>query len=178
MDEYSINDTAAFVMQLQKKLRSIAKWTDNAALSVAVDGVYDEGTGNAVKSFQSLYGLGVSGVADRETWEAVDREYRYLREIFGKSRSISPFPDGDAFVLSVGDRSDLVLLVQIMLNELRLFYDGYGFIPQNGRYNLSTRVAVREFQERGGLEPTGSVDRPTWNRLAEEYDLALRTDTK
>ena len=61
-----------------------------------------------------------------------------------------------------------------MVNELRLFYDLYGFIPPNGRYSSVTESAVREFQRAGGLEETGRVDRLTWNRLAEEYDIALR----
>ena len=174
LDEFNINNSKANVMQLQKKLRSLSRFTDDPALSVAVDGAYDESTRNAVKYFQSLYGIEETGVVDFVTWKAVDDEYRYYSEVFGKSLSISPFPDNDAFSLSVGDRSDLVLIVQLMLNELRLFYDLYGFIPPNGRYSSVTESAVREFQRAGGLEETGRVDRLTWNRLAEEYDIALR----
>lgn len=172
--EFNIDNRKIYIMQLQNKLRFISKWTENESLSVAVDGVYDDGTREAVKSFQSLYGIEETGAVDFVTWKAVDDEFRYLGEIFGKSRSISPFPDNDDFILAEGDRSDLVLIVQLMLNELRIFYDAYGYIPPNGRYTTSTRGAVREFQIAGGLEPTGIVDRLTWNRLAEEYDIALR----
>ena len=174
MDEFNLNNRKAYVMQLQKKFRSLSRFTGDPSLSTAVDGVYDEGTRNAVKYFQSLYGIEETGVVDFVTWKAVDDEFRYYGEVFGKSLSISPFPDNEDFSLSSGDRSDLVLIVQLMLNELRLFYDLYGYIPPNGRYSSVTEGAVREFQRAGGLEETGRVDRLTWNRLAEEYDIALR----
>lgn len=174
MEWYDLKDRKPFIMQLQKKLRSLSRWTSDPALSVAVDGVYDNRTKGAVSHFQQLYGLDVTGIADFLTWESIDDEYRYYSEIFGKSQSISPFPDDSNFTVGQGTRSDLVLLIQIMLNELRIFYDLYGYIPQNGRYGTATAAAVREFQRAGGLDMTGRVDRRTWNRLASEYDVAVR----
>lgn len=174
MEWYDVKDRTPFVMQLQKKLRSLSRWTQDPALSVAVDGIYDKRTREAVSHFQKLYGLDITGVADFLTWESIDDEYRYYAEIFGNSRSISPFPDTIDFSVGQGERSDLVLLIQIMLNELRTFYDIYGYIPPNGRYGTATAGAVREFQRVGGLDMTGRVDRRTWNRIAEEYDIAVR----
>jgi len=174
LNYYNIKDRRPFVMQLQKKLRSLSRWTDDPALSVAVDGSYDTKTASAVKHFQGLYGLEVTGIADFLTWEAIDDEYRYYSEIFSQSRPISPFPDETDYSIGQGERSDLVLIIQIMLNELRLFYDTYGYIPPNGRYGVATQGAVKEFQRLGGLSESGRVDRRTWNRLAEEYDIALK----
>lgn len=174
MEWYDMKDRRPFIMQLQKKLRALSKWTDDPILSVAVDGIYGKRLTESVSQFQKLYGLDITGVADFLTWEAIDREYRYLSEIFGKSRGISPFPDATDFSVGTGDRSDLVLMIQLILNELRVFYDSYGYIPQNGRFSEATANAVREFQSLGGLQVTGRVDRRTWNRLSEEYDLAVR----
>ena len=174
MDWYDIRDRKPFIMQLQKKLRSLSRWTKDPALSVAVDGIYDKRTKQSVSRFQELYGLENTGIADFPTWESVDSEYRYYAEVFGKSRSLAPFPDSPDFSTGQGDRSDLVLIIQLMLNELRTFYDLYGYIPPNGRYGTATAGAVREFQRVGGLDMTGRVDRRTWNRLAEEYDIAVR----
>lgn len=174
MEWYDIKEREPFIMQLQKKLRSLSRWTKDPALSVAVDGVYGNRLKEAVMHFQELYGLEVTGIPDFLTWESIDDEYRYYMEIFGKSKSLSPFPDNEDFSSGQGDRSDLVLIIQLMLNELRSFYDMYGYIPQNGRYGTATVNAVREFQRVGGLDMTGRVDRRTWNRLAEEYDIAVR----
>ena len=174
MEWYDIKDRRPFIMQLQKKLRSLSRWTNDPALSVAVDGIYGSRLRSAVEHFQNLYGLEITGIADFLTWESIDDEYRYYSEIFGNSRSLSPFPDNIDFSVGQGERSDLVLFIQLMLNELRIFYDLYGYIPQNGRFGTATAAAVREFQRVGGLDITGRVDRRTWNRLAEEYDLAVR----
>ncbi|MBQ4066353.1 MAG: peptidoglycan-binding protein [Clostridia bacterium] len=174
MEWYNIKDREPFIMQLQKKLRSLSKWTQDPSLSVAVDGIYGNRLREAVSHFQELYGLDITGVADFLTWESIDDEYRYYAELFGKSRSLSPFPDEPDFSIGQGDRSDVVLIVQLMLNELRIFYDLYGYIHPNGRYGTATSNAVREFQRLGGLDMTGRVDRLTWNRLAEEYNVAVK----
>lgn len=174
MEWYDIKDRRPFIMQLQKKLRSLSRWTDDPQLSVAVDGIYGNRLKESVSRFQQLYGLEITGIADFLTWEAIDSEYRYYAEVFGKSRGLSPFPDASDFSVGQGERSDLVIIIQLMLNELRKFYDLYGYIPPNGRYSQATTAAVREFQRAGGLDMTGRVDRRTWNRLAEEYDIAVR----
>jgi len=176
MEWYDIKDREPFIMQLQKKLRSLSVWTADPELRVGVDGIYGNTTRNAVSRFQRMYGIEETGVADFLTWESIDDEYRYYSEVFGKSRSLSPFPDESDFSTGVGDRNDLVLLIQIMLNALRQFYDTYGYVPPNGRYGTTTEGAVREFQRAGGLDMTGRVDRRTWNRLAEEYDIAVRVN--
>ena len=174
METYDISQNEPYVMQLQKKLRTLSRRIDDPMLSVGADGIYDNRTKEAVKHFQQLYGLDITGIVDFLTWETIDREYRYYAELFGKSRSLAPFPDHENFSLGQGDRSDLVLIIQIILNELRIFYDTYGFIPQNGRFSTATENAVREFQRIGGLDVTGRVDRLTWNRLSEEYNVAVR----
>lgn len=174
MEWYDLKERKPFIMQLQKKLRSLSAWTQDPLLSVAVDGVYGNRLRSAVSHFQELYGLDITGIADFQTWESIDSEYRYYAELFGKSRSLSPFPDDPDFSMGQGDRGDLVLFIQLMLNELRIFYDMYGYIPPNGRFTTATSGAVREFQRAGGLDMTGRVDRRTWNRMAEEYDIAVR----
>ncbi len=61
-----------------------------------------------------------------------------------------------------------------MLNELKLFYDCYAYLPLNHKFDQAMAEAVREFQRVVGLECTGIVDKRTWNKLAEEYDLAVK----
>ena len=80
MEWYDLKDRKPFIMQLQKKLRSLSRWTSDPALSTAVDSVYDNRTKGAVSRFQQLYGLEVTGVADFLTWESIDDEYRYYSE--------------------------------------------------------------------------------------------------
>ena len=51
-------------------------------------------------------------------------------------------------------------------------------IPQviiDGIFDQNTREAVLALQQRNGLEPTGIIDRPTWNAIEAAYDTTLNS---
>jgi len=89
--------------------------------------------------------------------------------IEGLRESAPPYP------LRLGSSGDDVRTLQLRLNRIG---DNFPSIPKidpiDGIFGVETQNAVREFQRAGGLDTTGRVDRRTWNRLAEEYDLAVR----
>ena len=43
-------------------------------------------------------------------------------------------------------------------------------------WQRETEEAVKRFQQVNSLPATGQVDRATWDRMAEEYDLTCRCD--
>lgn len=150
---------------LQRMLRAVADGT------VLENGRYDEATKEAVRGFQRMRGYPITGVVDRRTWEEMSRLYREraadstiegIRPFVGRERRIRP-----------RERSDLVMILQMMLNELRLRYDGYGPIPLSGIYDEVTEAAVRIFQRINLLDASGETDLPTWNRMAKQYNEVL-----
>ena len=92
--------------------------------------------------------------------------------ITGKLVGIVPFPSFNGYKLTNGEISELVLIVQIMLNALGMYYD-LPHVPPNGEYNYGTSEAIKQFQKLNSLEMTGNVDLFTWDRLAEEYNLTV-----
>ena len=86
---------------------------------------------------------------------------------------IFPFPDIEDFEIRRGEQYSLVAIIQIMLDVLKLYYDTFGAVSLGGFYDGATEHARKEFQRINGLAQTGRVDAVTWNRLAEEYNLAL-----
>ena len=92
-----------------------------------------------------------------------------------KPASICPFPDVNGYAVKEGEHSDLVAMIQLILESLSAIYD-FGAVPLSGRMDGATCEAVRRFQEANGLTPSGEVDLDTWNRMAQEYDLACRCD--
>ncbi|MBU9739669.1 peptidoglycan-binding protein [Diplocloster agilis] len=62
------------VTQLQEQLNTIAA-TYSAIPTVAVDGIYGESTANAVRTFQSIFGLPQTGITDYATWFKVQEIY-------------------------------------------------------------------------------------------------------
>ncbi|MBQ7474926.1 MAG: peptidoglycan-binding protein [Clostridia bacterium] len=90
---------------------------------------------------------------------------------------ICPFPDVAGYRVKPGEHSDLVAVIQIMLDNLAPLYD-FPQVPLSGLMDGPTTAAVRRFQTVNGLPATGEVDVATWNRMAEEYGLACRCDER
>jgi len=65
-------------------------------------------------------------------------------------------------VLELGDTSGKVRELQARLTQLEWFSP-----PMTGRFDKTTRTAVKGFQARRGLTATGAVDESTWRRLVK-----------
>ncbi len=157
------------VENLQRYLRRLSL-EDNGILPPPVDGIFDDQTEEALMAFQRLYSLPVTGRADRETWELLFSEYGRLGREQDRSVPIDFFPvSPDPYETLPGERFAFITLLQFMLGELTLVYDAFPPPEQTGVYDKDTAEAVAAFQAIHGLPVTGQVDRPTWNRLSEEY---------
>ena len=89
---------------------------------------------------------------------------------------IIPFPYKAGYEMAPGDRCDLVSMLQMMLCELKIYYDVFGDVVSSGVYDVATESAISAYQSACGMETTGRVDVVTWNRLAEEYNAAVCED--
>ena len=151
------NDEAAVVRQLQTMLRSI-QIARGETVTVPVDGIYDTATRDAVEKIQRENGLPATGSADLETYNL----------IYGAPLPLYAFPKGRT--LRAGEVSDLVILVQVILNALTHGYDDHTLFDLDGAYTDDIAAAIRRFQMRNGIPPTGEVDKATWNALVRNYN--------
>lgn len=156
------------VKNLQETLRRFGILTDNPEFMVGVDGNFDEATRKAVTDFQKINGIKPTGIPDNDTWSRLQSNLRIAEAAGGSSRPISIFPL--TRTIFIGEISDLVQIIQIMLSEIGILQDFRTKIPINGVYDTSTANAVKEFQNNTGIPVTGTVDLPTWNRLAIEFN--------
>ena len=69
-----------------------------------------------------------------------------------------------------GEYSDTVLHMQLLLNALRLYYDGIPPLPLSGYYDGVTADAVRAFRRVQRLPEEGSADSDFLHRLTQEYN--------
>ncbi|MCD8329412.1 MAG: peptidoglycan-binding protein [Lachnospiraceae bacterium] len=65
--DLTVGSTGQKVMQLQEQLNTIAG-AYPAIPTITVDGIYGSATQNAVRTFQSVFGLPATGVTDYSTW--------------------------------------------------------------------------------------------------------------
>ena len=156
------------VRELQQQLRTIAFYTHTLPL-IAVDGIYGPETTIAVEQFQREHRIPVTGTVDLITWEMIRAEYLRVTGINNGALNISPFP-GANYVIGPGDHSDLIAIVQIMLNVVSKQFSNLDGVPVDGRYGEATEQAVKKLQEKAGLQQTGIVDQLTWNAIASAYN--------
>jgi len=164
----NIADDAVRTAYLQEMLRYLGQIPEEPLWIVDVTGVYNDPTVQAVRRYQEMRRLPVTGIVDRTTWERLTAEYLLEREL-REPVLIRAIPDLASHATLPGQRGDEVLMLQILLNALRSEYD-YPAVPLSGIYGVQTADAVAEYQKLNGLDATGTADRRTWRRLTEEYN--------
>ena len=157
------------IANLQRYLRQLSFEYEQIP-APPVDGIFDTATEDAVRAYQTMKRLPITGAADLATWTLLfdDYEQSLTRNTRGNGFYIFPRTPMD-YVLSPNEEQFLVQVIQYILNELRLLYDDIPPNAQNGKYDDATRQGVITFQRRHGLDETGLVDRTTWNALADAH---------
>ncbi len=155
------------VASLQTMLRSIA-YHSGQIPAVAVDGIFGQSTERAVSAFQQAHHLTSTGVADAETFRAIVLAYnRAFEELSQAESSVSLFPS--ELQIHPGQNHPNVALAQSMFNILRQEFRVFQRLSINGLLDEKTAENLRLLQDFSGLEPTGILDKRTWNRLCQLY---------
>jgi murein L,D-transpeptidase YcbB/YkuD len=163
----------AAITNLQTYLRAQSILYPNSP-QVPIDGIFDNATRIALIDFQLRNSLAPTGIADRTTWELLYAQYLDILKSSSLPNPIIPFPSyPDDYEIKLGEKSFLVATLQYMLNEIGIIYNTFDNLEINGVYDEATEKAIKDFQERGLLAPTGRVDRATWDSLARIYNLSL-----
>lgn len=152
-------DTGTAVQNLQFYLKSIAAFNPFIP-DLAIDGRFGRSTENAVRAFQSYYGLFVDGIVGENTWNRIVGVYLDITE--GGKLNLRQYPGTP---LRRGASGDDVLYVQMLLNRIRPVFVTIPSVSEDGVFGSRTRLAVREFQRVFGLTVDGIVGRDTWNGL-------------
>lgn len=134
--------------------------------------VFSSDTEAAVRSFQEIFGLPVTGVVDKATWYRIKRYYagvKGLAELVSEGVSLQEAELPFERILRIGSVGTAVALIQYYLNVIAYFNGNFNLFPINGIYDQATADAVSVFQQFYGLTVDGEVGRETWNRLKEVY---------
>ncbi len=177
MDFYDITDKTAVIGRFQEMLSYIIQneTRGGGGAALAPTGVWDEATRDTAAAYQAATGLPVTGELNEETWSAVARDYKRILAENARPCSISPFPYIRGYKIAAGERSDLVMILQIMMNTVSVVYDELRDIKITGVYDAATAEGIRRFQYRNFIAVTDFVDRVTWDALARQYDIYSRS---
>lgn len=159
------------IRSLQQMLRTIAE-QDGDYETLIPDGIYGPATMSAVSTFQRRHGLGVTGITDQATWEAVVARYELARIQVEEAESLQIVLNPNQ-VIRRGERHPHLYVIQGVLQALAEVYGSISEPSHSGILDAATADAIASFQYLAGLPMTGNLDKHTWKQLALHYPLAV-----
>lgn len=136
------------------------------------NGFFEKETTDAVKAFQEIFNLPVTGVVDKSVWYRIAYIYvsvKRLAELDSEGISLSNIPRQHSYDMSIGSREPLVKSLQYFLAVIGSYYERVLPVPITGYFGEQTDRSVRSFQKVFGLTENGIVDLNTWNYLYKAY---------
>ena len=132
---------------------------------LSVDLIFGPQTEEAVRAFQSLYGLPETGEVDRATWNALLGAYETLLRSLPNENNLYP-----GIILTEGMEGENVLRLQRVLNRAAANNPSLPSVAEDGVFGPATRRAVEAVQQEAGLTPTGIAGPLTWNAILRAGD--------
>lgn len=137
-----------------------------------LDGIYDTNTENAVREFQEIFNMPVTGAVDRATWYRILYIYngvKSLNELVSEGLRYEDVEKQFSDTLEIGSSGREVEILQYYLRFISAFENSVPRIAVSGNFDEATAAALRAFQTNYGLEPTGVSDIVTWEELYDVY---------
>ena len=161
----AVGATGDAVLYYNLLLQRIAYYFDSVESPPLSDRYTDE-TAASTRSAQALLDLPETGVADAETWTAVEALSLQLA-------AVSPNPDRDAGqadaypgrAMKEGSVGPDVGQIEQWLNGRYMRICGEDYVTENFRFGPKETEGVRAAQERADLLVTGTVNEETWAAL-------------
>lgn len=167
-----IGDAGNNVQIIQNQLNRIAQNYPAIPIIENANGVFGVDTEDAVKEFQRIFNLAVTGRVDKSTWYKIKQYYngvKSLSELVSEGITIEEATVPFSTTLKKGDSGISVRTLQYYLNIIAYFNPDLNLSPLDGIFGEETENAVEEFQVFYGLPPTGIVENSTWQMLDRIY---------
>ena len=171
-----LGDNSENVRTIQIELNRIANNYPAITSGLNENGFFDVSTENAVKNFQSIFNLSVTGEVNEPTWYAIKRIYtgiKGLGELYSEGLTIDEVSRLFEQDFGPGDVSEQIKVIQYYLNVISYFDRNIPSVAFNGIYDTKTENAVKAFQNIYGLNADGITGRDTWNALTRRYNEIL-----
>lgn len=141
-------------------------------------GAYNKETEDAVKKFQEIFNLPITGEVDRATWYKIKYIYTSVKKLSDLySEGLSP-EEADFMYkdeVKYGDTGIEVEYIHYYLNAIAFLDPDIPALQTNSVFNDNTKAMVLAFQNKYGLKPTGIVTYADWKVLLEVYDKLLKS---
>ncbi len=139
---------------------------------VPANGIFGESTTAAVRTFQSVFNLPVTGVVNKATWYQIKYIFvavKHLSELTSEGLSAEEIENLWDESLRQGDYGQRVRSLAYYLNTISYFNPEIPTVNSNGVFNEAMDNQVKTFERFYGLNPDGIVDFRTWQLISRIY---------
>ena len=166
------------VLAIQRDLKRISKNYPAIPYITNTLGIYDEETVSAVKKFQEIFNLPITGIVDKGTWYKIKYVYNSVKKL-GDLYSEGLTKDEVTFLytdkVEYGDTGIEVQYIHYFLDAIAFLDNDIPRLPTNSIYNNNTITMVKAFQEKYGLPVTGIFTYTDFSVLRKVYDDILKS---
>ncbi len=144
-------------------------------------GIYNEETEKAVRKFQEIFNLPITGIVDKATWYKIKYIYTSVKKLSdlyseGLTKEEATFLYQDK--LTYGDTGIEVEYVHYFLDALAFLDPNIPRLKTNSIYGNNTITMVKAFQQKYGLPVTGEFTYSDWLVLQNAYNSILKSYPK
>lgn len=169
---FGFGSTGNEVRTIQVELNRIGVNYPAIPKIVPANGIYGEGTVEAVRVFQGVFGLAQTGIVNKSTWYQIKYIFtavKGLSELTSEGLTENEVENILGENLRQGDYGQRVRIVQYFLNVIAYFNPEIPSVYSDGVFNSEMDAQVRAFERFYGLNPDGVVDFRTWQLINEIY---------
>ena len=169
-----LGDRGEAVLRIQTMLNRISRDYPAIPKVQPVDGIFGEGTEQAVIKFQQIFSLTPDGIVGSATWYKLVFLYVGVLDLAelvseGQTFYANAIPLEFSDVVAPGDTGEEVRVIQYLLSVVSEFYSNVPPVAVDGVYGPATRQAVIAVQQMAGLPQDGVVWEQTWQALYRLY---------
>ena len=169
-----LGDRGEAVLRIQTMLNRISRDYPAIPKVQPVDGIFGEGTEQAVIKFQQIFSLTPDGIVGSATWYKLVFLYVGVLDLAelvseGQTFYANAIPLEFSDVVAPGDTGEEVRVIQYLLSVVSEFYSNVPPVAVDGVYGPATRQAVLAVQQMAGLPQDGVVGEQTWQALYRLY---------
>ena len=162
----TVGSSGSAVLYYSLLLQRIAYYF-TSVVSPPLSDQYTDETAAATRSAQELLSLPETGIADADTWTAVEAlSLQLAAHAPNPDRDTPPSTAYPGRAIAEGSAGQEVGQVERWINRRAQLSCGEGYVADNNRFGASDAAAVRAVQQQAGLQPVnGIVYRETWHAL-------------
>ena len=162
----TVGSSGSAVLYYSLLLQRIAYYF-TSVVSPPLSDQYTDETAAATRSAQELLSLPETGIADADTWTAVEAlSLQLAAHAPNPDRGTPPSTAYPGRAIAEGSAGQEVGQVERWLNRRAQLSCDEDYVADNNRFGTADAAAVRAFQQQAGLQPVnGIVYRETWHAL-------------